>query len=112
MFMASQNIGKSLAIVYIETEVKPTLQEDGSRVDKIVHHEKVISHATINSGLGNSRSSPAWNQLNMRKILHCCYDQGRCSTGKYYPRTYGWPKSRQANIDMGIKSLAIGLLLV
>ena len=109
----SQNIGKSLAIVYIETEVKPTLQEDGSRVDKIVHHEKVISHATINSGLGNSfvitgLESAEYAQ-NLALLLR---SRALAAPVNIIQELTVGPSLGQANIDMGIKSLAIGLLLV
>lgn len=109
----NQNIGKNLAIVYIETEVKQIKGSTGKMTNKLINHEKVISNARINSGLGNSFVITGLDSQEYAQNLALLLRSGALAAPVNIVQelTVG-PSLGLANINMGIKSMAIGSIFV
>ncbi len=108
----AENIHKRLAVIYSEP-VMETAVVDGKPKQVRRVHERIISLATIQSALGNSfnitgLSSKAYAQ-NLALLLR---SGALVAPVDFLEERLVGPSLGQANIDKGIKSLAVGSLLV
>ena len=107
-----ENIGKRLAIVYVET--KTEMQGTGNDAKKITHHEeRVISAAVIQSALGNSFQITGLVDSKEASNLSLLLRAGALPAAIYpvEERTVG-PTLGQENIRRGIVSLEVGMGLI
>ncbi len=110
--ITNANIGKQLAVIYIDSEVKH--QKIGTHTKKhIIHHERVISVATIQSALGQQFQITGLHNIEYADNLALLLRSGALAAPVSIVEelTVG-PSLGQANIDKGIRSLFIGSLAV
>lgn len=106
------NIGKLLAVVYVETQLQ-TQKVNGQDIMTRKQTERVISVATIQSALGNNFSITGLDSMRYAQNLALLLRSGAMAApvSIIQERTIG-PSLGQANIDMGVRSVIIGSLLV
>ena len=100
----SQNIGRSLAVVYVDTEMMPVKIANKTTI-KPVHHEKIISIATIQSALGQQFEITGLQSVDYADNLALLLRSGSLAApvNIIQELTIG-PSLGQANIDKGIFS--------
>lgn len=110
--VTSQNIGKPLAVVYVESETKKQIV-DGKETQVRRKIEKVINIATINSALGSSFQITGLESPRYAQNLALLLRSGALAAPMEFvqERVVG-PSLGKANIQKGILSLFIGSLLV
>lgn len=110
--ITSQNVGKPLAVVYIETKSHP-IQVDGER--KIVYkkHERVINVATIQSALGSPFQITGLDSPQEAKNLALLLRAGALvAPVTVVAENNVGPSMGQQNIHQGLFSLVLGVALV
>lgn len=112
-----KNIGRRLGVVFIEykTRVEYTTDENGEKVaipERYVE-KKIISLATIQSALGVSFRITGLDSPREASELALLLRAGALAAPMYFveERTIG-PSLGAENVDLGIKSVTIGMLLV
>jgi preprotein translocase subunit SecD len=110
------NIGRSMAVLFIEHKTRTRYQEvDGELVPEITKYveKSIISLATIQSALGNRFRITGLDNPQEASELALLLRAGSLAAPVYIieERTVG-PSLGQENIDLGMKSVQIGLLLV
>ncbi|MBZ9559575.1 MULTISPECIES: protein translocase subunit SecD [unclassified Modicisalibacter] len=110
------NIGRSMAVVYIDNKTRTrTVMEDGKAVDKRENYTErgIISLATIQSALGNRFRITGLDSPTEAKELALLLRSGSLAAPIYFvaERTIG-PSLGKSNIEQGILSVEIGMLLV
>ena len=110
--ITSNNIGKALAVVYVDTEMKPFVKNK-QKVYLPVQHEKIISVATIQSALGQQFEITGLKSIEYADNLALLLRSGSLAApvNIIQELTIG-PSLGQDNIDKGVFSLAIGSALV
>lgn len=110
--VTAENVGKPLAVVYVETKQEKR-QVDGKSVFVNRQVEKLISVATIQSALGNSFQITGLESPKYARDLALLLRSGAlmAPVNIIQELTVG-PSLGKANIQMGIRSLEIGSLLV
>lgn len=110
--VTSQNIGKPLAVVYVETETKKQMV-DGKETQVRRKIEKVINIATINSALGSSFQITGLENARYAQNLALLLRSGALAAPMEFvqERVVG-PSLGKANIQKGVLSLVLGSLLV
>jgi preprotein translocase subunit SecD len=107
-----ENVGKRLAIVYVES--KTALKTIGDTVQRTIHHEeRVISAPVINSALGHSFQITGITDTKEATNLALLLRAGALPT-VIYPieeRTVG-PSLGKENIHRGVVSLEVGMGLI
>jgi preprotein translocase subunit SecD len=105
------NIGKRMAVVYIEKS-RQTTEVDGKKVERDVTDEKIISLATIRAVLSNSFRITGLTSSESRELA-LLMRAGSLSAPIYSveERAIG-PSLGQDNINKGIQALVIGMLAV
>lgn len=110
--ITAKNIGKRLAVVYVETEVKKQFN-NGVWSSKRIPHEKIISAAVIRSALGNSFEVSGVGSFEEAENLALLLRSGSLAAPvDIVQETTVGPSLGKANIDKGINSVIIGSLLV
>lgn len=110
------NVGRSMAVLFIEHKTRTRYREvDGELVPETTKYvEKgIISLATIQSALGNRFRITGLDSPQESSELALLLRAGSLAAPIYFveERTVG-PSLGQENIDLGVKSVQIGLLLV
>jgi len=110
------NIGRSMAVVFIEYKTRTRYREiDGELVPEVTKYveKSIISLATIQSALGNRFRITGLDNPQESSELALLLRAGSLAAPVYIveERTVG-PSLGQENIDLGVKSVKIGLLLV
>ncbi len=110
--MTGANIGKPLAVVYVENQVQKQMV-DGKVVTNNIKTEKVINIATIQSALGNRFQITGLSSMAYANNLALLLRSGAYSARMNYieERVVG-PSLGKQNIEMGVRSLEIGSALV
>lgn len=110
--ITAQNIGKPLAVVYVETEVEKQIKK-GKVVTQHRQVEKIINIATIQSALGNHFQITGLESMQYAKNLALLLRSGAYSAPVDFvqERVVG-PSLGKKNIHMGVLSTEIGSLLV
>ena len=110
--ITGENIGKPLAVVYVENQVQKSML-DGKVVSKNIKTEKVINIATINGALGNRFQITGLSSMQYANNLALLLRSGAYSARMNYieERVVG-PSLGKQNIAMGVRSLEIGSALV
>lgn len=110
--ITGENIGKPLAVVYVENQVEKSLVSD-KVVSKNVKTEKVINIATIKGALGNRFQITGLSSMQYANNLALLLRSGAYSARMNYieERVVG-PSLGEQNIKMGVRSLEIGSALV
>jgi preprotein translocase subunit SecD len=107
------NIGKQMAVVYIETKTRYADAEDGASVNKTIEkEEKIISLATIQSALGSHFQITGLNYQeaqDLALLLRAGALPAAVSVAE--ERTVG-PSLGQENIRLGMLSVELGMGLV
>ena len=108
----SKNIGKSMAIVYVEAKTE-TKMVDGKPIKSRHKQERVISVATIQSALGTSFQITGLSSANEARNLTLLLRAGAlpASIEIVEERTVGASLGKE-NIQKGVFSLEIGMLLI
>jgi preprotein translocase subunit SecD len=107
-----ENIGKRLAIVFVETKVTSKLI-DGKIVRQSKKSERVISAAVIQSALGTHFQITGLTSSKESKDLSLLLRAGALPAAIYpvEERTVG-PSLGKENVERGIVSLEVGMLLI
>jgi preprotein translocase subunit SecD len=107
----SPNVGKRMAVVYIEKSRK-TVEENGQKVERDITDEKVISLATIQSALSNTFRITGLT-ASESKELALLLRSGSLAAPMYIieERAIG-ASLGQENIVKGTRALIIGMLLI
>ncbi|WP_136066834.1 protein translocase subunit SecD [Modicisalibacter radicis] len=110
------NIGRSMAVIYIDNKTRTrTVIEDGERVEKRDPYVErgIISLATIQSALGNRFRITGLDSPTEAQELALLLRSGSLAAPMYFvaERTIG-PSLGQRNIEQGVLSVEIGMLLV
>lgn len=110
--VTGDNIGKAMAVVYIETSLREEIA-NGEKIQNLVKHEDVISVATIQSALGNRFRITGLDNNEEARNLALLLRAGAlpATVTIIEERTVG-PSLGQENIDAGMRSVIVGLLLV
>lgn len=110
--ITEENIGKPLAVVYLETQTTPHL-ENGKIVSCHRHLERVINISTIQTALGNNFQITNLSSMKYANNLALLLRSGAypVSVDFVQERVVG-PSLGQENIHMGLLSIEIGALLV
>ena len=110
--ITSKNIGKALAVVYVDTEMKPIIKNN-KKTYLPIQHEKIISVATIQSALGQQFEITGLNSVEYADNLALLLRSGSLAAPVNIVQelTIG-PSLGQSNINKGVFSLTIGSLLV
>jgi preprotein translocase subunit SecD len=105
------SVGKRMAVVFVETEVKSSKKPGGKPT--YIHHERVISLATIQSSLGNNFDILSLPSMEYAQNLSLLLRSGALIAPVHVVEemTVG-PSLGQANIHRGILSMEVGSLLV
>lgn len=108
-----ENIGKPMATVYVETNVKEETQPDGSVKNIKEVNKNIISIATINSALGKRFQITGLKSIQEAKNLALLLRSGALAAPVHIvsERTIG-PSLGKENISMGLNSVMYGMLLV
>jgi preprotein translocase subunit SecD len=109
--VTAENIGKPMAIVYIDVKSKPTM-ENGKQVISYQTERRIISVANIRSALGNSFQITGLD-ANEARTLALLLRAGALSAPVTIieERQIG-PTLGKQNIHMGILSVEVGMALV
>ncbi|SHE40495.1 preprotein translocase subunit SecD [Modicisalibacter ilicicola DSM 19980] len=110
------NIGRSMAVIYIDNQTRTrTVMKDGEQVEERIPYTErgIISLATIQSALGNSFRITGLDSPTEAEELALLLRSGSLAAPIYFvaERTIG-PSLGKANIEQGILSVEIGMLLV
>ena len=110
------NIGRSMAVIYIDNKTRTrTVMEDGKQVEKREPYVErgIISLATIQSALGNRFRITGLDSPTEAQELALLLRSGSLAAPMYFvaERTIG-PSLGKRNIEQGILSVEIGMLLV
>lgn len=110
------NIGRAMAVIYIDNQTRTRMvMEDGQQVEKRIPYTErgIISLATIQSALGNSFRITGLDSPTEAEELALLLRSGSLAAPIYFvaERTIG-PSLGKANIEQGVLSVQIGLLLV
>ncbi|MFC0338325.1 preprotein translocase subunit SecD [Kushneria avicenniae] len=110
------NIGRNMAVLYIEHKTRTrTVTRDGEQVEERVPYTErgIISLATIQSALGNQFRITGLDSPTEARELSLLLRSGSLAAPIYFAqeRTIG-PSLGQQNIDRGIMSVIVGLILV
>lgn len=110
--MTGENIGKPLAVVYVETQNVPEMV-NGKIVNKTRQVERVINIATIQSALGNSFQVTGLESAQYAKNLALLLRSGAYSAPVAFvqERLVG-PSLGKENIRMGVLSVIVGSIAV
>lgn len=110
--VTGQNIGKPLAVVYVENQTEKQLV-NGVVKSKNVKIEKVINIATINDALSHNFQISGLSSMQSAENLSLLLRSGAYSARMNFieERVIG-PSLGKQNIDMGVRSLEIGSLVV
>lgn len=110
--ITAQNIGKPLAVVYVETENQTTMV-NGKPVITSKQTEKVINIATIQSALGNNFQITGLSNEREAQDLALLLRSGALIAPVSFvqERTVG-PTLGKANIHMGVRSVVVAAVLV
>lgn len=110
--MTAENIGKPLAVVYVET-VSDTQMINGQPVTTKKQIERVINVATIQSALGNNFEITGLSDSRYAQNLALLLRSGALTApvSIIQERTVG-PSLGAANIHKGVMSVLVGSLLV
>ncbi len=108
----AKNIGKSLAVVYVDTTTEKTLVND-QWIVKHTPREKIINVAVIRSALGNSFQVTGISSQQEAQTLSMLLRSGALAAPvDIVQETTVGPSLGKANIEKGMLSLAVGCLLV
>lgn len=108
----AESVGKPLAVMYVETELKRS-QHDKKAIIQRIRHQRVISVATIQSPLGNNFDITGLPSQAYAENLALLLRSGALAAPvDIIQETTVGPSLGKANINMGILSLEIGSLLV
>lgn len=109
----AENVGKPMAVVYIEVKSTPTIGADGKQVISYKTQKDVISVATIQSALGNSFQITGLSNANEARTLALLLRAGALPAPVTIieERTIG-PTLGKQNIHMGVLSIEVGMGLV
>ena len=109
----SQNVNQPMGVVFIETKIKRTVDEDGTVHKKKEVKKKVINVANILEPFGASFQTTGLESPQEAHKLALLLRAGALAAPVYIveERTVG-PSLGQANIDAGFKSVMLGFLLV
>nr|WP_298410512.1 protein translocase subunit SecD [uncultured Halomonas sp.] len=110
------NIGRAMAVIYIDNQTRTRMvMKDGEQVEERVPYTErgIISLATIQSALGNSFRITGLDSPTEAEELALLLRSGSLAAPIYFvaERTIG-PSLGKANIEQGVLSVQIGLLLV
>lgn len=110
------NIGRNMAVLYIEHKTRTrTVTRDGEQVEERVPYTErgIISLATIQSALGNQFRITGLDSPTEARELSLLLRSGSLAAPIYFAqeRTIG-PSLGQQNIDRGVMSVIVGLILV
>ncbi len=107
------NIGKGMAVVYIETRRVSKLDKNGKRVVTTETTEEVISVATIRGRFSNRFQTTGLSSVQEANNLALLLRSGALAAPVYIieERTIG-PSLGQDNIDKGFNSVVIGFIAV
>ncbi|ARS53177.1 protein translocase subunit SecD [Kushneria konosiri] len=110
------NIGRNMAVLYIEHKTRTrTVTRDGEQVEERIPYTErgIISLATIQSALGNQFRITGLDSPTEARELSLLLRSGSLAAPIYFAqeRTIG-PSLGQQNIDRGIMSVLVGLVLV
>ena len=110
------NIGRNMAVLYIEHKTRTrTVTRDGEQVEERIPYTErgIISLATIQSALGNQFRITGLDSPTEARELSLLLRSGSLAAPIYFAqeRTIG-PSLGQQNIDRGVMSVIIGLILV
>ncbi len=110
--VTSENIGKPMAVVYVEVKSTPTL-ENGKQVITYQTERSIISIATIQSALGSNFQITGLNGPNEARTLALLLRAGALPAPVTIieERQVG-PSLGEQNIHMGVLSVEVGMLLV
>lgn len=110
--VTAENIGKPLAVVFIEVKSTPKMV-DGKRVIDYQTQRSIISVATINTALGSNFQITGLNGQNEARTLALLLRAGALPAPVTIieERTIG-PTLGQQNIKMGVMSVVVGMGLV
>lgn len=110
--ITSQNIGKPLAVVYVETETKKQIV-DGKEVQVRRNIEKVINIATINSALSSPFQITGLENAHYAQNLALLLRSGALvAPVEFVQERVVGPSLGKANIQKGVLSLVLGALFV
>ncbi len=106
------NVGKRLAVVFIENKVE-TVEKNGELVENKIVVEEVINAAVIREQLGKRFQITGLESTQEARTLSLLLRAGALAAPIYIieERTVG-PSLGQDNIDKGFKSVLIGFVLV
>lgn len=109
----AENIGKPMAVLYVEVHSTPTIDAAGKRTITYKTERKVISVATINSALGSSFQITGLGSPQEAKSLALLLRAGALPASVTFieERQVG-PTLGQKNIEMGWLSVTVGMGLV
>lgn len=108
----AQNIGKPMAVVYVETQTQHTLV-NGKPVSTQTTSEKIISVATIQSALGNSFEITGLENARYAQNLALLLRSGALvAPVSFAQETTIGPSLGKANIHKGVLSVEVGAILV
>ncbi len=107
-----ENIGKPMAVVYIEVKSTPKIGADGKQTITYDTERKIISIATIQSALGNNFQITGLGSAEEARTLALLLRAGAlpASVTIIEERQVG-PSLGQQNIHMGVMSVEVGLTL-
>lgn len=107
----AENIGKAMAVVYVETKSKPSM-ENGKPVINYVTERNIISVATIQSALGGNFQITGLNGPNEARNLALLLRAGALPAPVTIieERQVG-PSLGKQNIEMGMLSVEVGMAL-
>lgn len=110
--MTSENIGKPLATVYVETQTVKTIQ-DGKVVTTQKQVEKIINVATIQSALGSQFQVTGLQSMQYAKDLALLLRSGAYSAPVTFvsERLVG-PSLGKENIRMGVLSCEVAAIII
>ncbi|REC93502.1 protein translocase subunit SecD [Kushneria indalinina] len=110
------NIGRNMAVLFIEHKTRTrTVTRDGEQVEERMPYTErgIISLATIQSALGNQFRITGLDSPTEARELSLLLRSGSLAAPIYFAqeRTIG-PSLGQQNIDRGVMSVIVGLILV
>ena len=108
----AENIGKPMAVLYIEVKSTPKIGADGKQTITYDTVRKIISIATIQSALGNNFQITGLGSAEEARTLALLLRAGAlpASVTIIEERQVG-PSLGQQNIHMGVMSVEVGLAL-
>ncbi len=111
--LTAENIGKRMAVVFIENKTETIFNDDGSRDKKSFTEEKVISAAVIRGQFGNRFEISGLDSTEEARTLALLLRAGALAAPIEIveERTVG-PSLGKDNIERGFNSVMIGFVLV